>query len=790
MKLPLSQLKLFLDLSLPLEKIEKSLTLLGLEVEEVYTTPFFEKVVAAEIISLSFHPKTSRLLLLQVSDGKQHYSIVCSDLSCKKGDRVALAKEDAILPTSNGSCVVKKQLIQEVLSEGMLVSSKELHLSHSHECVYRLDETLALGTSLFQELSDTVFTLSLTPNLGHCLSVFGVARELAAFLNLPLKKPSFSSETLPRETSLSLKIDPTTCFHFSLRKLENITVKPSPFWLKRTLELFEIPSVNNVVDITNYLLMLYGQPLHAYDASTLSSCLEVKSIDVPSFVALDGKTYSLKKALCVVCEKEPLCLAGVIGGEKTSIQPKTASLFLEAAFFSPSLVRKTAKQLPLKTESSQRAEKGLDPSLISFVLQSATSLLEELAGAIPLSEISFSSPIDPIIIDVSLSYFQEKLGLALSLSEIKEILEKLGFLIKREKEELLWVEVPPFRHDIKIKADLLEEVARIYGLNHFPSYSPSFRIGAHRDHPFYLFEQLLRKTFLRQGLQEIITTDLVSPFIAKISLEETLKEKDLLQVLHAKSEEYSFLRPSLLGSHLTVLQHNFSHKNRSFQGFEIASIYFQKETVLQERPVISSIMTGEEAPFHFSQKESSFAFSKAKGFIESLLETLKIGSYSFKPSSHPSFHPGRQANVYIGDIYAGVIGEVHPSLLSQFDLDQRVYFFELHISSLYSQKKEAISMRALPSFPGSQRDWTFTVRQNFSVEKIFSFCKKLGSSLLEKVELRAIYESEKLGDKKKNLTLRFYYRDLFRTLSLEEIEKEHQFLTEKIANHLKEYLYL
>lgn len=791
MKVPLSQLKLFIDLSsLDSKSIAEKLTLLGMEVDSLQVIPPFQGVVVAQVESISSHPNSKNLQVARVKDSSQSYSLVSKHFKLPVGQKVALAKVGATLfDEERTPFSVEKRMLSGVVSEGHLPTEKDLGISSS-ENVYLLDASFPLGQDLYPLVEDTIFDISLTPNLGHCLSVLGVARELAASLSLSWSLPPIKRRKLAQDPDISLSVDPEVCSQFFLRKLERAHVQPSPLWLQRILQKFDLPSLNNVVDITNYLLMLYGQPLHIYDfASISSSSILVDKQKNQSFQGLDQVPYQVEEGVFVRTSNQLLSLAGILGGESSKVKESSTTLLLESAHFSFLPIRKTQKQLKFRSESGQRFEKGVDSQMVEIALEHACSLLEEIAGAKVVSQKAFEGkPAKKEPLSLRLPYLHKLLGVSLSLSEVQEILKRLGFSCHTTSKEKLQVEVPSYRNDIHLEVDLIEEVARIYGFNHLRSSSPSFRVQSLGHHPLYLLERQVREHLIGQGLQELITTDLISPELAKVSTEATLSEKDLLSVIHAKSEEYSILRASLLGSHLQVLKHNLSHKQNALQGFEISPIHFKQEGGYEEQKVVSLIFSGTTFPFHFSEKPKLVSFLDIKGILENFFEALGISGYTFKPSSHPSFHPGRQADILVEDRKVGVIGQVHVDTLALLDLSQETYFVEIHLLALLQKQKKDHTFTPLPSFPGSERDWTLSLPAKLPLATFFQLTTALKSPLLEKVVLLDIYEDPKVGKEKKKVTFRFYYRDLHKTLSFEEAEKEHQTLKEKIQKSLEAYI--
>jgi phenylalanyl-tRNA synthetase beta chain len=768
MKLPLSLIKSLVEIDLTPGEIGDTLTLLGLEVDFIHNEkPPFSGVFVGEVLTTKPHPDAKNLQIAEVSDGKEHFSLVCGAPNCRAGMKTAFAKVGALLTDAQGlPRRIEKTTIRGVESSGMLCSLKELQVSDDHEGIVDLPFNLQNGEDLLNILWDPVFEISLTPNLGHCMSALGVARELSAKLNIPLKKQDHHLHLNPIDFHVQIE-EPRLAPHYICCLIENVKVGPSPFWLKTQLEAAGHKSINNVVDATNYVSMKLGQPLHAFDYDLLvGKTLRIApNKHLQKFTCLDGVTREIpEQALVISDAKKPVAIAGVMGGENSAISTATTTILLEAAFFDPITIRNGAKKLSLRTESAQKFEKGVDPS----GLKNALALASELIGGTLKGGVEINRPLAPKAITYRVDRVNQILGTKLSKNEIEDIFIRLGFKVNNET-----VHVPSFRLDLQEEIDLIEEVARIYGYNNIEKRDPVCTISQIPHDPMFLFENEMRRKLTGQGLFEFLTCDLLSPALAEVAKSITPASMELLKSSYSKSEEYSILRTSLLPGLLQVTKGNFAQKNLTFGAFEIGRIHFLQEGVVTEIPMAAILLTGKRERAHWSHKPADFDFFDLKGIIE----TFVTGD--FLPSNHMTFHPGRQADIQVGDLIIGSAGEVHPQFLEKFDLSQRVYYAEINLLHLLHLRKPHHRMNPLSQFPASERDWTVALPLQSAIDPIFKGIESLKSHLLEKVELIDLYQPEHATIK--NATFRFTYRDPFKTVLFETVEKEHA----KIIDHLE-----
>lgn len=666
----------------------------------------------------------------------------------------------------------------------------------------KIAETLTLAGLEVEAIdrvgSDPVFEISLTPNLSHCMSVIGIARELAALLNLKIKRHLIQFEENP-SVSIDRLIDVAIqdvakCHRYSCRVVQNVKVGPSPAWLKNRLEASGIRSINNIVDIGNYVMLEFGQPLHLFDYDKIAGKkILVSSKFKGSLITLDDQEREIPEGALMICDENgPLAFAGVIGGKSSAVTDATRSVLIESAYFTPSAIRRSSKLLGLRTESSQRFEKGIDPQGIPLALERAAELVAEIAGgSVAKGEMDkMTHPFSPKILQCRVPRVNQLLGTNLSLREIASFFERLEIKIEAEKLDTLVVSIPSYRQDLNIEVDLIEEVARLYGYLNLPQKPPRHTSSSITHAPLYLFENEIRQRLVAQELQEFLTCNLIGPKLAALTLEKSFPNMKEVHVLHPRSVDQSILRSSLLPSLLQVIQFNLARNNTDISGFEVGRIHFQEKDKFIEQAEVAIILTGNVNPYHFEQKPREVNFFDLKGRVEDLLEALGIEEVIFESSHLQNFHPGRQCRIKIGDAFIGVLGEVHPGHLAELDIAQRVFYAELNLHELLSFKSKSFKMAPLPIYPGSARDWTLTLKDETPIGLILNTANAIPSKFLQYIELLDLYKSEKIGKDRKNVTLRFYYRDKDKTMEFEEVEKEHARIVSMVAQKLQDHVLL
>jgi phenylalanyl-tRNA synthetase beta chain len=763
--------------------VADTLTLLGVEVDAIHAQkPSFSGVVVAEVKSVIPHPEAKKLQVAQVFDGTDSWQVVCGASNCRAGIRVAFAQEGARV----GNHQIEKASLRGVASSGMLCSAAELGMYEQNEGILELPNEFALGADCLPLLWDPVLELSLTPNLGHCMSALGIARELSAAWQVPLRKKTLPPFASTPKSSLKVSIEnKELCPRYTARVIANVRVAPSPFWLQRYLLTAGLRPINNIVDATNYIRLKTGQPMHAFDGDLIhGNALRIATLKhAQDFLGLNGATIAIPKdTLCIWDQDKPIALAGILGGANSAVTDTTKNIVLEAAFFDPLSVRKSAKKMGLRTDSSLRFEKGIDPSAVGDFLDEAAALIQELSdGATVSPRIDVGQTEWPsLTLKLRPSRVIQVLGIKLSEGEITSILERLHMRCRRSSAGELQVEVPTYRTDISEEIDLVEEIARIYGYNHIERRAPLITTSLLPHDPEYLFEYELRTRLVALGLQEFLTCDLISPKLALIAQELSHSKEVLLQTKHSKSEEYSILRPSLLPNLLQVARLNFDQKNQTLAAFELGRIHFMQAAAPVEIPMVALLCSGKQAPMHWGQKANEVDFFDLKGLVENLLGALRIEGVVYAASSHPTFHPNRQANVSLGELILGSFGQVHPRILNSLGIDQPVYYAEFNAHSLKKAQAPSPKMKPLSQFPSSERDWTLSLPPKAPVSHLLSAIDALKSPLLEQFTIIDLYTAEE----KRNITLRFTYRDRMKTVSFEEVEAAHTQLVTAVISKL------
>lgn len=795
MRIPLSWMKEYIHLKLSPAEIDKMMTMIGLEVEGIESSKLsFSGVVVAKVTDVKKHPNADQLCLATVTDGKEVLEVVCGAKNAYVGMKTAFAPIGAVLKGDDGKeFKIKRSKIRGVESPGMLCSGGDLQISQDDDGILDLPQHLKEGTLLSDLYSDTIIEVGLTPNLSHCSSVYGVARELSAATGLPLHPPaiSFQEGDEPISNAINVTIsDPKACPRYTCRLIKGVKVGPSPEWLRARIEQCGLRSVNNVVDATNYVLMELGHPLHAFDYNLLQGAAIVvrKAAEGEPFTTLDNKERILTRDDLVICDSSrPIALAGIMGGLNSEVSLQTTDVLIESAYFDPVTIRKTSKRQGLQTDSSKRFERGTDPNNLLMALNRVTMLIQQVAGGqvcggvMDLAAREFPEK----VIRCRLSRVHQVLGIPISQGEIESIFQKLQFHLHWEGQEVLIVQVPTYRVDISSEIDLIEEIARFYGYDNIPRQGGRFISSKIPNAPIYLFEKEVQGRLIGEGLQEFLTCDLIGPSILNIVQDKTMPPEAVVTVLNPTSVEQSILRTSLLPGLLQVVKYNVDHQIHNISGFEIGRIHFKDGEQYKEQSVVGIILSGKSTPHHWDKKPSDYDFFDMKGIVDNFLKELGISNQEYKNLGIETFHSGRQASVFVNKLEVGSLGEIHPAILRRLDVPQRIFFAEFDLHDLIRIAKPLEKVKKLPVYPASERDWTVTVQDAITLENLLTAINEIRAPLLDTVSLLDVYSSEKLGKGLKNLTLRFVYRDLERTLSQEEVDNEHQNLVAGVAKKLQ-----
>ncbi|MRR59179.1 MAG: phenylalanine--tRNA ligase subunit beta, partial [Deltaproteobacteria bacterium] len=674
-------LKEFVDFDLSPQELADLLTMLGLEVEGVRNVGGgLDEVVVAVVEEKSQHPNADKLSLCRVNNGKETLAIVCGAQNFKAGDKVALAQIGAVLP---GDFKIKRSKIRGEESCGMLCSEKELGLAAESEGIIILPAELPLGVPVFDALGlkDTIFEIGLTPNRADCLSVVGIAREIAAKIGTTVKyaRPMVSESHIPiSECAQVIVEDSDLCPRYTARYLACCSIGPSPAWLVRRLEAVGMRSINNVVDVTNYVLIEYGHPLHAFDADLLAGGKIVvrRAAEGECFMTLDGQERVLKAGDLTIRDGEKgVALAGIMGGENSEIRQETTNILLESAYFNPSAIRRTSKRLGLHTESSHRFERGADINILVTALDRAASLIAELAGGnVAVGAIDvYPSQLPSRTVRFRVEQCNKLLGIQLTADEMVIIFNRLEFTVSVVEPGLLDVTVPTCRVDIEREIDLIEEVARLNGYNNIPVTMPKARVFSDRPTRHQRLEKQLRNVMVGQGFSEVVTFSFMAPGVLdKLLLAPDDQRRSVVRLRNPLVEEQSVMRTTLLPGLLEAAARNMNYRMLSLRLFELRRVYLPVEgQELPKEPLhLAGIMTGARYREGWNQERQQVDFYDVKGVIEHILDEFVIGSVSFVQDRLDSyFHPGKSCLILCGGDRLGSFGEIHPDVLNTFGID-------------------------------------------------------------------------------------------------------------------------
>jgi phenylalanyl-tRNA synthetase beta chain len=794
MKVSLNWLKDYVEIRIGLKELINLLTMGGLEVEEAISMGGgLEKVVVAEIRSIRRHPNADRLSLVQVKTLQETFSIICGATNIREGQKVPLALVGARLP--NG-IEIKKSKIRGVTSEGMLCSEIELALGQDASGIMILPAHVPVGTDLGDAmgLKDTILDISITPNRPDCLCVIGVAREIAALTHQKMKYPTLSlsnqGEEVHQKTSVTI-LDQDLCPRYVARMIDGVKIGPSPHWMSDRLEKVGIRSISNVVDVTNYVMMEYGQPLHAFDFELLEEGRIVvrRANEGEEFVTLDGVKRTLDKEMLMICDGvKPVALAGVMGGLNSEIKEETRKVLLESAYFNPAGNRRTSKKLGLETEAAYRFGRGIDYGGCLSAGNRATQLIQELAGGRVLEGVVDVYPhaIKPSPIRLSIRKIHQVLGTEVSLEQVKNYLEDLELEIRGENEDILVVTPATFRGDLEREIDLIEEVARLDGYERIPITIPKGPPSSEERSKEFLFERKVIDTLIYHGYHEVITYSFTSPDSWDgIGLSPDDPRRNALRILNPLTEDLSVMRTTLIPGLLEIARFNLSRKNSNLKLFELKKVFIPQggERLPKEVKFLVGLAMGFDRDPHWAFSPRPVDFFDIKGCVEDLLEALKIRELKFeKAKDIPYLHPGKASRVILDHNVLGVLGELHPQVLSHYEIHGKGYLFEMDFRKMVQWAGEERRFQPLPKFPEVYRDLSVVVDKDLDSERVVEAIRTFRQPFVEEVSLFDIYEGPPIPEGKKGISYRIRYQADDRTLTDEEVNQFH----EKVLLRLKE----
>ena len=794
MKLPISWLNEYINFKKSDEEISENLTMIGNEVESIEKSGNIDGVIVGEIKKIIPHPNADKLKLTIVFDGNNEIQVVCGAPNIEEGQKIFLATPGTKLPLENGSTFeIKKSKIRGEISEGMVCSEKELGLSDNHEGIMVLDNSFIIGDPLSKYFSETVFDIDVTPNRVDCLSIVGLARDLSAKFSTKLNFNYSNDFDIDNSKGIVEILDEKICPRYSGIILDSVNITDSPDWLKSKLISIGERPINNVVDITNYVMFEIGQPLHAFDLDKISGdkIFVRESNSKEKIITLDGEERELpSKSIVIADEKQSIGLAGIMGGGNSEIDNTTKTIFLESANFNPQYIRNTSKKLNLSTEASIRFERNLNPEITEFALSRAANLIIELAGGKSrgfMEDLYQNKSDNKSKISLKKDKIKSHLGLDLDDKKISNTLENLDFTFDFSAKESTWqVDKPFWRSDINISEDLHEEIARIIGYDDIPLSFLSGEIPKWEPNEQYDTKIFLQDILVGIGLTETISYSATSEKLLNLTpLISNLGKS--IELDNPISNEHAYLRKSIIPSLLINASRNTHYWKKPIRLFETGSVFYMDQSKIIEKTMISGILAGTRNELNWNQEEGLVDYFDIKGIVEFILKKLNI-KVEFTDYTDPLFDLHKSSKIFNKNINKdiGFIGEVSSKLLAELDFNSNnVVIFELDLDSLI-KAKSPIVYEEFSTFPQAHRDLSLIVEKNVKFDDLNKII------LSEKYAVESVivdsYEGEGIPSNKKSISIRISYQSFDNTLSSKNLEKIEKNILSKLKKQLDAYI--
>ena len=794
MKAPLSWLKDYVDIDCSAEELQAKLFSCGFEVEEmVYVGKQIDKIVTCKILEIEKHPNADKLSVTQVDAGKYgKLQIITAATNIFVGAVVPVALDGSTL--ANGEHIYNGKL-RGLPSYGMFCSGEEFGINDdwyegaSVNGILILDQNFPLGVEVKEllDIEDVVFDINVTANRPDCQSILGLAREVAAVLNKPLKMPNLTYKTTSKSTLDMVKVSNKAfdlCPRYMAQYVENVKVEKSPLWLKRRLASMGLRSINNIVDITNFVLLEIGQPMHAFDYSQLenSEIIIRRANDGELITTLDEKQFKLSTDNLVICDSvKPVAIAGVMGGLNSEIEDTTKNIVFESARFARDNIRKTSRSIGQRTDASSRYEKGVDFYSVEIGLKRALSLIDELnCGEIACNCYDLhEEEIKEKVINTTISKVNGVLGLDIDKNTIKDILTRLNFKVEFDGDNLS-VQVPLYREDMESYPDIAEEIIREYGYDHIkPTLlkTSSITNGGLNDAQRKI--ENLKNLLVGYGFNEMINYSFVSEKEYDLfSLDKQSCEHQFIKLLNPLGEDLAVMRTSLLPSAVRASCYNINRKNYDGRLFEFAKVYNPKKLPLEELPtekqVLSFVVFGDNEDFFSS-----------KGVVEGVLNNFCKGAkVEYKPSTKKCMHPTRSADVFINGKFVGYFGQIHPEIIANYDVDKPVYGGELYYDNIEDNFNDKIVFKPISKYPIVERDLAIVLDENISCASVVDVITNAGGEYLDSVSLFDIYQGSQITKGKKSMAFNLVFICYDRTLNVEEIDAVMKNIFDNLINKL------
>ncbi|MFQ5996948.1 MAG: phenylalanine--tRNA ligase subunit beta [Dehalococcoidales bacterium] len=795
MKVPLKWLREYVDIALPPAELAEKLTMAGIEAKVTQVLGGkWENIVVGQIVAINPHPNADRLRLPTIDLGTEQQTVVCGAPNLRIGDKIAFARVGAeLIDGHTGQLMrLKAAKIRGVESSGMVCSEKELGISDSHEGILVLPPEAPVSTPLADYLGDVIFDLDVTPNRPDCLCVIGIAQEVAALTGQSPHPPEVSYEEAepPIDQQIAVEIvDPDLCSRYCASLITGVRIAESPPWLQQRLLACGMRPINNIVDVTNYVMLELGQPLHAFDYEKIKAkkIIVRRATNSEIIVSLDGVERTLSPDMLVIADAErAVAIAGVMGGANSEVTDDTTAILLEAANFNPASIHYTSRQLALPSEASMRFERGIRAELTVPALKRATQLMMQLAGGQAAKGVAdvYPGKREPEPILLSADKVKQVLGVEFKLDQIVNTLTSLGFICQpADSASEVWVTAPYWRSDIQQVVDLIEEVARIIGYDKIPTTMLSEPLPQQNPEPILSLKRKIRDNLVGFGFQEVITYSLTSlEMLTKLTPEAHPIAPTPLRLANPMTAEQEYLRTTLRANLLAILAANRRHEEGGIRLFELGKIYLPQPKDLPDEPeVLCGLLSGARVEKSWQGDSDLFDFFDAKGVVEGLLSRLGI-AVSFEHSDDGSFHPVKQAAIVVNHNRLGVIGELHPKVAEAFDIVETPYLFEINVTQLLPFTIDHKMFQPIPRFPATVRDIALIVDTSLSHQQVLDIIKSF--SLVSQVAIFDVYSGAQVPAGKKSLAYRITYQSPTHTLTDEEVNKVQQQILNKLSQQL------
>jgi phenylalanyl-tRNA synthetase beta chain len=778
MKINYNWLKNYIDGDLDLRNLENILTFAGIEVESItYSGKELEKVIIVEITERKKHPNADKLSVCNVFDGTDYFQVVCGAPNCNSNQKAAFAPVGAVI----GDFLVKEINLRGIESSGMLCSEKELHLSDDHSGILILSNNAPVGMSLADYLnkSDICYELEITPNRPDLLGIIGIARDVAAATKNKLQLPLFQLQESELNISDFLSLtnqNPQKCTRYTARVIRNVTVKESPEWLKHQLLTIGLRPINNIVDITNFVMMEYGHPIHAFDYDKISGkqiiVRDAKAKEL--FPALDERNYQLDESDLVIADAEkPIALAGIIGGLNSHITESTRNIVIEAANFTYSTIRKSSGKYKIFTDSSYRFERNIADETAEIVSQRVAYLILTLAGGELCKGMlnSYPQPLHKDIVKLRMERLRKLTNVPFTTNEVVGYLSSLGLESVSVNDEILSFSIPFYRKDITREIDVIEEIIRLHGYNNVPERKER-TIVMNKD-SFYQ-KRLLQDKFVKYGCCEVVNWSFGSILdLDNLKLFPEDERRKYLSIKNPLGSSYAIMRTILLPGLLKNLCYNISHGNDDIQLFEFSKVFVENGTKLgKEEEICSAVFSGNITNPHWSEKTRKIDFFDIKGLLEECLFSLNLRNISFVRSHEPFYQAGINADVLVNGKKMASVGKLDEKVLEKFDIGRTVYYVEIFFSQIFQNHIGAkTEFKDVSKFPTIKRDISFLVESNIPVTDIIDTIRQIEPAIIQKVVLFDEYRGNNVEKGYRSLSISLFLNSYIKTLTDEYVNK-------------------